>query len=1124
MRSWNTVRAVKRTPSSKRTAPRLRPVFALSLLILMFISTSFSASPPDREEIIQIIEEFNFDALRSAIEDLKETFGERYASAESYLARLESLEVRTDEILSKKHSKEQTSYDELNAHVTELRSLKYEALVANPLLEFDELLVVKRKRGKPTDMKTLGFPSNHECNSSLKKDGYENEIAILSPIRRSGEMKTFYKSKGGGYVGEIDLHWDAERLLFAQSDEESWKVWEIRTDGTNLHQVSQMLEDVDSFDACYTPDGRIVFGSTASYQSVPCWHGQRHVTNLYLMDADGSNVRQLCFDQDHNFHPSIMNNGQILFHRWDYTGINHIFMRQLMVMNPDGTGQRALYGSNSWYPNSLYFPREIPGAPGKIICILSGYHGVHRAGQLVLVNVQKGWYGANGISKRISGKGDPIKPMVRDQLVDDDWPRFLHPYPLSEKYFLVSCQPTAKSEWGIYLADIFDNVVLLRKEPGYALLEPVPLRNTKKPPAIPDRVNLKRKDAVVYLQNMYVGPGLEGVPKDTIKNLRVFAYHYGYRQLAGPDKIGYGGPWEVMRILGTVPIEEDGSAIFRIPANTPVAVQALDDEGKAVQLMRSWFTAMPGEVLSCVGCHESPADVPPAQQTAASLRQPRDIQPWYGPARGFDFAREVQPVLNRYCISCHNGTDKNRPDLRPEFEVPDYKGKKIAWLGVQRLHPQMLEDTKGFMRYTPAYDSLIPYLRRVGIEDDVSLLIPGEYHTDTSELIQMLAKGHHGVCLDKEAWDRLITWIDLNAPCHGTWGEVYPIPEKAHERRMALRKLYGGPEADPEVVPELPEYTDTPVKPKAIPRCEPVNTDGWPLDTKTARRRQASAGEVERSIDLGDGVVIQLTKIPAGEFVMGDPRGEPDECPLSRVTLKEPFWIGTCEITNEQFRMYDPTHTSKYYAKRHARQDDKGLTLNEPNQPAVRVSWTEAMAFCEWLSDRTGLTFTLPTEAQWEYACRAGTDTDLSYGGVKDDFSEKGNMGDTSFSVGLIKDGEQITGGLHHLVLEGAELSDARYNDASIVTASVGNYQPNAWGLFDTHGNAAEWTRSRYRPYPYDGGDGRNSLNAEGERVVRGGSWFDRPERCRSAFRLSYPSWQKVFNVGFRVVCLDQTD
>ena len=176
-----------------------------------------------------------------------------------------------------------------------------------------------------------------------------------------------------------------------------------------------MPDDVDSFDACYLPDGRIVFGSTASYQAVPCWHGLKRVSNLYLMNADGSGVRQLCFDQDHDLHPCVLPNGQVLYHRWDYTGINHIFLRELMAMNPDGTGQRAVYGSNSWFPNSLYFPRPLPGSSDKLICILSGYHGVHKMGQLVLVDTSRGWYEASGLVRRISGRGDPIEPEDRRQ-------------------------------------------------------------------------------------------------------------------------------------------------------------------------------------------------------------------------------------------------------------------------------------------------------------------------------------------------------------------------------------------------------------------------------------------------------------------------------------------------------------------------------------------------------------------------------------------------------------------------------------------------------------------------------------------------------------------------------------
>ena len=149
----------------------------------------------------------------------------------------------------------------------------------------------------------------------------------------------------------------------------------------------------------------------------------------------------------------------------------------------------------------------------------------------------------------------------------------------------------------------------------------------------------------------------------------------------------------------------------------------------------------------------------------------------------------------------------------------------------------MRADTQGILKYTPAYDALLPYLRRVGIEDDVSLLTPGEYHADTSPLIQMLRKGHQGVQLDAESWDRLVTWIDLNAPCHGTWGEVYPIPDGAHERRMALRRQFGGPKEDPEEIPK-----------SDIANCR---TEPEARNPKTGTLADGSSARPPNSVDSG---------------------------------------------------------------------------------------------------------------------------------------------------------------------------------------------------------------------------------------------------------------------------------
>jgi formylglycine-generating enzyme required for sulfatase activity len=1055
--------------------------------------------------------------LKLAIEDLIETHGSGYPEGPQYLKRLNALlPVLTP-----------------NSHQAreKLEALRREALLANPeFLKLPGILVVQRKPKDPRSpgvmtaqdekigfsgglARDIAMPSNHECNASLERTGYDDRIAMLDPGAPEVALKTIYRPDHGAYVGQLDLDFDARHLLFTQSDETNWKLFEWDLAHARLRQVSQMPDDVDCMDGAYMPNGDIVFGSTASYQSVPCWHGQKRVSNLYVMKRDGSRVRQVCFDQDHDFHPTTLNNGQVLYQRWDYTGICHIFLRQLMVMNPDGTKQRAIYGSNSWYPNSLYFPQALPGESNKIISILSGYHGAHRAGQLVLLDTSVGWHEASGIVQRISGKGDPITPKIKDDLVKGDWPLFLHPYALTNKHFLVSAKRNARSDWAIYLTDIFDNLVLLREEPGYALLESTPIVHRKRPPVIPEQIDLVSDTATVFIQDVYAGPGLQGVPRGTAKRLRLLAYHFGYRGLAGSDKVGYGGPWEAMQILGTVPLERDGSASFKIPSNTPVAVQVLDHEDKAIQLMRSWFTAMPGEHVSCEGCHEAPNEAVGSKPVLAANKEPRALTPWYGPARGFDFEREVQPVLNTYCVSCHDGSTVGVADLRSESNGAKAEPKPIGY--VPRLHPDMLEATQGKLKYSPAYDVLIHYIRRVGIEDDVSLLTPGEYHANTSELIQMLEKGHHGVELDAEALSRLITWIDLNGPCHGTWGDVFPIPDGAHERRMALRKLYGGPMHDPEKIYETSSRQVEAVPASVTSRPAPYKAKGGAVSLQDERKPQNVFAPERRQIDLG-GVKVSLVRVPAGEFVMGNVHGQADEFAQRVVTMDTPFWMSECEVTNAQFRQFDPSHDSGYYSKRRDRADGKGLSLNGDEQPAVRLTWEEAMDFCHWLSKRSGLTVTLPTEQQWEYTCRAGSVTPLNYGGIDEDFSVWANMADLSFSTGLaIHRGRmmpeggvtQATGGVPHLVLEGAKLADLRFDDHHRVTANVGSYKPNHWGLYDMHGNATEWTLSEYD---------------HNRKVVRGGSFFDRPTRSRSSFRWGYPSWQRVFNVGFRIVVMDE--
>jgi len=554
-----------------------------------------------------------------------------------------------------------------------------EAVESGSVPEDLKILCIKRKwpnwskrKGKAI-LYDLGYPSNHESHSTLRKNIYENEIGIFYPL--TGKYETLYKPKENFFVGQINLHWNAGKFLFTQTDSKNWKVFEMNIDGSGLRQVTQTPDDVDCFEACYLPGGRIIFASNAPMQCVPCWHGveTKYVANLYSVNADGSQMRRLCFDQDHDIHPSVRNNGQVIFSRWDYTGINRIFLRPLMTMNPDGTGQKSIYGSNMWFPSGFYSPKELPGQTGKFLGIVAGYHNSWRSGKLAVLDINDIDNPTAG-TKQIHGNWAPLEPEIRDGWSGQSWPEFMTPSVITEKYYLTSAfEKYNNKKIGIYLADAENNINLLHEEDGYAFLEPTPIIEQKTPPVIPEKINPEETEANVYIQDNYEGPGLKDVPRGTVKELRVIAYDFGYVGMAGVDKIGLSGPWEAMRILGTTPVEEDGSAIFKIPANTPLAFQPLDENGNAVQLMRSWVTAMPGETMSCIGCHESPGKVPIPRRTAASTKMPAILDEWFGPARGFDFEREVQPVLNRYCVSCH---DKGHQlDLRAEEYFPEYEGR-----------------------------------------------------------------------------------------------------------------------------------------------------------------------------------------------------------------------------------------------------------------------------------------------------------------------------------------------------------------------------------------------------------------------------------------------------------------
>ena len=414
------------------------------------------------------------------------------------------------------------------------------------------------------------------------------------------------------------------------------------------------------------------------------------------------------------------------------------------------------------------------------------------------------------------------------------------------------------------------------------------------------------------------------------------------------------------------------------------------------------------------------------------------------------------------------------------------------------------------------------------------VLQPYEYHPNTSELVRLLKRGHYNVKLTEKEWRTLYNWIDYNAPDKGYFehGSMDKVPYKGFDeytRRMELADKYaGGSSVDwekelrdyaaylkgkGEIKPVMPEEGET-VKKKNL------KVKGWPFDAATAQAKQAADGETRMTVELAPGVTMNFVRIPAGEFVMGSYDGPSDTYPTAKVKVDKGFWMAELETTNEQFNVFFPEHDSRFIDQQWKDHVVQGYPANQPDQPVIRVSYEDAMKFCKALSEKTHLKVTLPTEAQWEWACRAGSDTDFWFGAMGTDFGTKDNLADKTtllFAVaGVDPKPMKPTHAMykHYTFLP----KDESVDDGNLVQIGGKEYEANPFGLYNMHGNVCEWTRSNYVPYPYD--EKNEEATAECK-VVRGGSFIERPKFSTSYSRKGFLPYQRIFNVGFRVIIED---
>ncbi|MFI3262074.1 MAG: SUMF1/EgtB/PvdO family nonheme iron enzyme [Rikenellaceae bacterium] len=1054
----------------------------------------------DLNSRLQFIDAAN---VRRAFNDMKTVKGYDTAKYEAKLKELESIDIKGIDLFS--------GDADIIAKAEKALSLSREILLSNKALDNDRIILGKYNLGSKSrsgGAPVLGTQNNNWTNQmSASTGGFDAEISEMTSIRESTpQFSTIYKPQSDAPVSDLMLHWDAVQILFTSvNDEGQWNIFKVGVDGADVEEVIKTDEsDLVFMDGTFLPNGKYIANSNIGYHGVPCVHGTAPVANMVLYDPKDNSLRRLTFDQDANWHPVVANNGKVMYVRWEYTDLTHYYSRITMHMNPDGTEQKSLYGSGGFFPNSTFDIQPLPGNTSKFIGVISGHHGVARSGRLMLFDPAKSRDKLEGIAQEIPYSTRKIEPIIKDQLVNDVWPQFIKPRPVTDKYFLVTAKLTPQSLWGIYLVDIYDNMTLIAESEGEGYINAIYVQKRDTPPVIPDKVDLSKDESTVYIQDIYEGEGLPGVPRGTVKKLRVFAYEFGYiNALSNHIAQGIQSGWDIKRLLGEVDVNEDGSAMFTIPANTPISLQPLDSLGQAMQWMRSWLTGMPGEVVSCVGCHEDQNMVAIPKTNIASKSTPQPIDYIEGGARSFTYKLEIQPILDRACVACHN--EKSNLDFTGDKYDEGIPGDRF----IIPAFP--------FMQ---SYLNIHPYVNRQGSEADALVMKPYEYHASTSELIRILRNGHHGVELKDSEWQTLYAWIDLNAPYNGAFIQKDLNGYNQIERRQELMCKYNNLDVDwqqelddyakvleskGKIEPVMPDYVEPTYKP-----AKKVKT----MDVATAKEQQSQLGDTRKEVDLGNGVKMVFRKIPAGQFIMGSNAYGKECVPESRVKIAKPFWIGEIEVTNEQYNAFVPEHDSRYIAQFWKDHVYPGYEANSPAQPVIRVSYNQVMEYCAKLSEHTGLNITLPTEAQWEWAARAGSTTDFWFGDTAD-FSKYENLADVQLENMAVAGVDPQPMGRDHKYFRYFNylLKSEDVDDGAMIQRTGKGYESNAWGLYDMLGNVRELTRSDYVSYPY------KESSVEGhDKVVRGGSWIDRAKNSTSYSRKSVASWQPSNNVGFRLI------
>lgn len=681
-------------------------------------------------------------------------------------------------------------------------------------LGFDKILCVTR----------FQHQSNHYYTDFINS-GFRPGGSICVVDLKTGQATELVKELQGGVFGSFDLDFDGRKIVFAwkKAEREGYRIYECNADGSGLRQVTFPQPDeaelvkryergyhhgTDDMDPCYLPDGGICFISTRCQYGILCDPPDIFTTTvLYRCDRDGKNMMKLSNSSVSEAAPSIIGDGRILYTRWEYVDKGAVSVKCLWAMRPDGSGSSEIYANDIALPPTFTQGRDVPGTNNLFVAAGVPHCPNNSVGTIIRIDTTR------DIRTR-----DPMTYMTPDVDIqaeggfafrqpDGAWRHdgrgrgrlFRDPYPLSDKLFLVSHKPAGPNwndpkGYGIYWLDEKGNVAEVYRDPNYSCFTPIPLRSRERPPVLStvrDAALAEKGQAVCVVEDVY--RGLTGVERGKARYIRIieqvprpWAARYPWKGDEYDQQyvvVSKDGSLGLKALHGVVPVEADGSAHFVVPADRNIYFELLDENYMELQRERTFVNYRPGEVRTCVGCHEKPAAAPRnrpsdlmAYRRAPSVPGPQPGESQAG--RAIHYPADVQPVWDKHCVSCHNEKDRQGgldlsgtmterfsrsyeslvPERRKGFHDPKLLGPIIG-----ENHPKT-----GNVHYLPpkSLGSHASVLVAMLAPDKVQLADPAD-----AERVKKLLPAHKDVHLSPEELVRVTTWIESNGQYYGSyWG------------------------------------------------------------------------------------------------------------------------------------------------------------------------------------------------------------------------------------------------------------------------------------------------------------------------------------------------------------------